>query len=290
MLTEIKNPILKEGARLLIVTLASLIFAINVNTFVNIGGLFPSGLSGIAILIQRCMAKYAGVKVAYSFLYLPLNIIPIYIGLKYLGKTFTIYSIYVIFCSSFLTDLLPSLSITYDTLLIAIFGGLLSGIGVVICLQAGASGGGIDFISIFFSERKGIDCWNYILIGNIVLLTIAGALFGFEKSLYSIVYSYVSTQVIQLLYRRYQKQTLFIVTEKTDEIYEKIHILTNHGVTVFKGIGGYAGEERKMIYSVVGSDEAAKVIKAVHEEDPHAFINLVKTERVGGNFYTPPKE
>ena len=80
------------------------------------------------------------------------------------------------------------MTITYDTLLISIFGGILGSAAISICLINGASGGGTDFISIYFSEKKGIDAWNYIFLGNVVILTTAGILFGFDKALYSIIY------------------------------------------------------------------------------------------------------
>ena len=59
----------------------------------------------------------------------------------------------------------------------------------------GATSGGTDFIAIFFSERKGIDTWNYIFIGNVAILVIAGLLFGWEKSLYSIIFQFTSTHL-----------------------------------------------------------------------------------------------
>ena len=87
--------------------------------------------------------------------------------IRYLGKKFTFYSIYVIALSSIMTDLLPAFRITNDVLLICIFGGIINGISVCLCLFVGASAGGTDFISIYFSEKKGIDAWNYIFMGNV---------------------------------------------------------------------------------------------------------------------------
>ncbi len=70
----------------------------------------------------------------YCKVYIPLNLIPVYIGIKYLGKRFTFYSFYVIVLSSVMTDLIPKIAITYDVLLICIFGGIINGAAVSICL------------------------------------------------------------------------------------------------------------------------------------------------------------
>ncbi len=174
-------------------------------------------------------------------------------------------------------------------LLISVFGGILNGLAVVVTLLAGASGGGMDFISIFMSERKGKDAWNLILLTNSMILLTAGFLFGFEKALYSIIFQYCNTQIIKFFYRRYQKHTLLIITDKTQEIYEQIRILTHHDATLFVGTGCYEGTERKMLYSVVNSDQVSTVMNIIKEIDPKAFINSLKTEELSGRFYKQKK-
>ncbi len=280
----------KEMKRILLVTLGAVIMAFNLKSFVHTGGLFPGGFAGITLLLQQSFDKFLGIQVAYSVIYVPLNLIPIYIGIKYLGKTFTLYSMYEIVLSSILTDLIPGIVITYDVLLVAIFGGMLNGIAVSLCLVAGASAGGTDFISIFLSEKKGIDAWNIILAGNICVLITAGILFGFDKALYSIIFQFCSTQVIQSMFKRYQKHTLLIITDYPDAVYGKIKALTHHDATHFKGVGCYRGAERDMLYSVVSSDEVNLVLNAIRETDPKAFINVLKTEQIDGRFYKPPKQ
>lgn len=92
----------------------------------------------------------------------------------------------MIVVSGILTDIVPSFSVTEDILLISIFGGLINALAISLCLFANATSGGTDFIAIFLSEKYGIDSWNYIFAGNVVILGIAGALFGWDKALYSI--------------------------------------------------------------------------------------------------------
>lgn len=271
-------------------TLGALLYAFNLNSFVNTGGLYPGGFAGITILIQNICEVFLGFELPYTLLYLPLNFVPIYIGIRYLGKRFTFFSVYVIVASSIFTDLLPQVPITSDILLISIFGGILNGVAISLCLLAGASGGGTDFISIYFSEKKGIDTWNYIFMANIAILISAGLIFGFDKALYSIIFQYASTQIITMLHKRYQKHTLLIITEQPNVIYGRIRAITNHDATLFKGIGCFQGAERNMVYSVVSSDEVNKVMSAIKEVDPKAFINSIKTEEIGGWFYSKPNK
>lgn len=285
-----KSRVKKELRRLLFCTAGALLYAFNLQSFVRTGGLFPGGFAGITLLIQQVGDTFFQTSLPYTLIYIPLNLIPIYIGIKYLGKRFTFYSVYVILLSSLMTDILPSVTITYDVLLICIFGGIINGAAVSLCLFVGASAGGTDFISIYFAQKRGIDTWNYIFMGNVCILIVAGILFGFDKALYSIIFQFCSTQVIQMLYKRYQKHTLLIITEQPNVLYGRIKAITNHDATLFKGIGCYQGVERNMLYSVVSSEEVSKVLAAIEEADPHAFVNVIKTEQIGGWFYNRPTD
>lgn len=288
MKAESKGRLKSEIIMFLSLTIASAVMAFNLKSFINTGGLFPGGFSGLTVLAQQIADKFFGISIPYSLIYLPLNLIPVYIGFKYIGKKFTIYSFYLVFLSSFLTDIFPSVTITYDVLLIAIFGGLIQGAAVSLALISGASGGGTDFIAIYFSEKKGVDVWNYILLGNVVILTTAGILFGFDKALYSIIFQFTSTQVLGTLFKRYQQDTLLIITNQPMAVYGKIRELTHHDATLIEGSGCYEGADRHILYSVIGREQVDKVISAIKAIDEHAFINVIKTEQINGRFYRTP--
>ncbi len=230
------------------------------------------------------------VEPPFTAINLALNAVPIVISYKFIGKKFTLYSCLMIVLAGLLTDIMPAYQFTSDILLIAVFGGLINGVAISICLFARATSGGTDFISIFLSEKFGIDAWNYILIGNVVIILCAGYLFGWDKALYSIIYQFSSTQVLNTLYKRYQKQTLFIVTEKPDEVYEEIRDITNHDATLIKGIGCYQNRECNILYSVIGRDEVRKVLNTVRRVDSAAFINMIRTENLSGKFYKKPND
>lgn len=176
--------------------------------------------------------------------------------------------------------------LTNDVLLVSIFGGIVNGFAISLCLLGGATSGGTDFIAVAVSERLGVDAWNYILLGNAAMLAVAGLLFGWDKALYSILFQFASTQIVHLLNPRYKRTTLFIISDKSEQIYEQIRESTHHGATLFHGIGLYNGEPRSMIYSVIAGDQVKKITRQVREVDPHAFINILKTDQVAGNFYS----
>ena len=287
---ESKYPKFYQFFRLFVVVIASILFAWNLCCFAKTANLFPGGFSGLSLLLQEIIFNFLHIRIPYTIFNIVLNLFPIYIAFKYIGKKFTHYSILTIFLSSIFVDILPQYIFTQDILLVSVFGGLINGFAISLCLNVGATTGGTDFISIFLSQQKGIDAWNYILLGNAIMLIIAGALFGWPIALYSIIYQFCSTQIIQMLYKRYKKETLFIISDKSDKIYHAIKELTNHDATLFKGIGCYEEKEKTLIYSVINAESKRQLIPLIRSIDPHAFINIVKTEELSGRFHNIPND
>jgi uncharacterized membrane-anchored protein YitT (DUF2179 family) len=274
--------------RIFLICCGALLMAVNIKTFVRAGDLFPGGFTGLALLIQRIAGHYFSVQIPYSPVIILLNSVPVVISFKYIGKRFTIYSCLMIVLSSVLTDILPGFDITEDVLLASVFGGLLSSLAVYLCLLAGATSGGTDFIAIFISEKFGKDAWNYILLFNAVILCAAGIMFGWNRALYSILFQFTSTQMLNTVYKRYQKATMFVITDKAAEVYKVIHVTTNHDATLFTGTGCYGNTRRDMLYSVVSGDDVRTVTKKIKETDPHAFVNIVHSQQILGKFYVRP--
>ncbi|MDR3336423.1 MAG: YitT family protein [Treponema sp.] len=280
--------------RLTLILLGSVLYAFDLKTFVRAGALIPGGFSGLALLIQESCLRFGGFEAPYSILNYALNAVPVLICFKVIGKKFTLYSCLMIVVSSLLTDFMPSMFIEFiqlhDNLLSAVFGGLLNALAMSLCLTAGATSGGTDFIAIFFAEKYHKDTWNYIFAGNFLILAVAGFLFTLDKALYSIIFQFTTTIALSFFYRGYQQNTLFIITNKPDEIYKVIYEKTNHGGTSFKGVGHYMKTERTMLYSVVSADQVAPLITAIQNVDPDSFINVLKTETITGRFYLSPRD
>lgn len=280
----------KEILTIVTVVCAAFLMALNTETFVNTGGLYPGGVMGVTILIQRAVETSLHIRLPFSVVNILLNAVPVYIGFRYIGKKFTLYSCLMIVLNSVFTDMIPGIQITEDVLLISIFGGLINGVAVSLCLNAGTTSGGTDIISVFLSERRGIDSFNIILGCNAVILGIAGLLFGWDKALYSLIFQYTSTSVLRTLYKKYQQSTLFIVTTKPNEVCQAIYKVSGHGATILEGEGSYGHCERNVVYSIVSAAQSKKVTHAVKSTDPEAFINEVKTQALTGHFYQPKEQ
>ena len=288
--SKLKKEWKKNLTSIVCVCVASLIMSINIKSFVRAGNLIPGGFTGLSLLLQRVGLEFFQIMIPYSVINIILNAIPAFIGFKVIGKKFTSYSILMIVLNSLLVDLIPVTPITYDPLLVSVFGGILNGLAIVIALYGKASSGGTDFIAIYLSNKLKQPSWNFVFGINVIILTSAGLLFGFEAAMYSIIFQFVSTQMIERFHQRDQQATLFMITSIPESIEKKLMDYTHHGITRFEGKGCYLKEDKTMLYTVVGADEVKDVIHFVKEEDPNIFINIVKSEGVKGNFYQEPME
>jgi uncharacterized membrane-anchored protein YitT (DUF2179 family) len=278
--------------RLLLVIASGVLMSFNINTFIRAGGLIPGGFTGLALLFQEICLLFGNFKLPFSVPFYILNAVPAAICFKVIGKRFTLYSLLAVVITGLLADWMPTMFIVliqlHDTLLSAVFGGVLNALGIALCLYAGATTGGTDFIAIFISEKYRRDSWNYIFIGNIFILAVAGILLGVDKALYYIIFQFATTMALGSLYRNYQQRTLLIITNKPDLVYSVIHERTQHTATCFEGFGNYEKKNRTMLYSVVTANEVKSLIPAIRKIDEAAFINVLKTDQLNGKFYHRP--
>jgi len=293
-MTKTQNSIWQTVRRLTLITAGAALMAFNINTFVKAGELIPGGFTGLTVLIQKIFLQYLNINIPFSPVLYTLNAVPALVCFRFVGKKFTLYSILMVILCGLMTDFMPNMFIDsiqlHDTLLSSVFGGILNAISIILCLLAGATSGGTDFIAIYFSEKYRKDTWNYIFAGNCVILAVTAFLFDLDKALYSIIFQFTSTMVLNSLYRAYKQKTLLIITSRPDEVYSIIRERTNHAVTALTGKGLFDAQERTILYSVVYSDEVSPLIKAIHAIDGDAFINVIKTEHVNGKFFKKPKD
>ena len=273
---------------IIISLLAAFIAAININTFINDGNIVPSGFSGIALLITRLADKYSFFCPSYSVLYIALNIPAVILVIKTVGKKFTIISLIDVVFTSLFVGILPKFHITNDFLLAAVFGGIINGFSNSLVLAADGSGGGIDFITIYAAKKYKKSFWNEAMLINATIIAIAALAFGLEAALYSIIYQFVCTQVINFADSRYKRSSLIIISEKSEEICNAVYRDFHHTVTIWQGVGGYTSSNRRVLYTVCGQYETNALVTKILSIDPKAFVNVTQSQKVIGNFHEKP--
>ena len=283
-----QNHAKSDSITLFWIVISALLYSIAITSFANIGGFYPGGFAGVSRIAVDIADKYFHFDLPFYFLYAILNIIPTVFVYKYIGKRFTTFSVLQYALVSVFTSFLSPILILDDPLLIAVFGGLTAGTAIGLALRNNASTGGTDFVAIIISNKYNRSSWGLVMAMNAVILFIAGLLFGWEKALYSIIYQFVQTQVIDHLHERYKMETLTIMTQHPDEVVAEVLKDTRHGITEFWGEGAYKHQNMAILYSVINSFQRRQVVRSVLKADPKAFINIQRTEAIVGNYYQKP--
>ena len=274
---------------LIMITLSTFIMAVGVYFFKFPDNFCFGGITGFATVV----AKVTPIS-ASNFTFIA-NTILLVIGFIFLGKSFALKTTYASMLLSvllvFFEKWMPlTKPLSNEPMLDLIFAIALPAIASALLFNIGASSGGTDFIAVSLSSRLHKPSWNFVFGINVVILTTAGFLFGFEAAMYSIIFQFVSTQTINTLHRKDQKATMFIVTRHGAMLEQKIMECTRHGITHLAVQGCYLKEDKDMLYTVLGEDEVKEVTALVHSLDPEAFINIIKSEGIAGRFYEEPLE
>jgi len=284
------NDKLRRIYTFLSVLLAGFMQAAVIQVFMNPINLLSSGFTGVAILIEKITSTFFGFSFPTSLGMLALNIPVAFLCGRSISKRFTFFSLLQVFFASMFLRVLDFEPLFDDVLLNVIFGGFLYGIMTVIALKGNASTGGVDFIALYISNKRGKSIWSYVFIFNAVLLIIFGTMFGWEYAGYSILFQFISTKTIDSFYHRYERMTMQITTAKPDEVIKAYVAEYHHGISRIDGIGGYSGKPVSLLHTVVSSYEIQDIAKLMRRADPKAIINTFKSEDFYGGFYLKPIE
>ncbi|MGN7455358.1 YitT family protein [Paenibacillus pasadenensis] len=262
----------------LAVTAGSMLIAAAFNILLIPEQLLSGGISGISMMIGYLTGSNIG------WLYLALNVPVLAWGWFTLGRRFVFWSSYSVVAASAFMQLIPVQPVAQDILLASVFGGLLLGFGTGLCLRAGGSSGGFDIIASIVSRSRDLPVGMMIFILNGLVIGILVVFTGnWDIALYSLISIFTAGKVVDLVHIRHLKVTAFIVTQKTEELLKQM-LSRPRGVTIVKTRGAFSSEERDMLMTVTTRYELDELKRMVRRLDPKAFVNIVETVGVMGDF------
>lgn len=271
-------------------TVAGIINAIGVTMFLAPVKLYDSGISGTSMLLGQLTPEW----MSLSFFLAVLNI-PIFLfGTKKQGWLFTVYAVYVVAIYSLsawlITDVLP-IDVSFlspfakdDLFLCAVFGGLISGAGSGIAIRYGGAMDGIEVLAVIFAKRLSLTVGTFVMIYNVVLYIVCGVIYhSWILPLYSIVTYIVALKVIDYIVEGFDRsKSAMIITEKHEEICEKLSKQFENGITFFDAKGYYSDSDKTVIYFVLNRFQIGKMREIVHSVDPNAYISITEIADIFG--------
>ncbi len=262
-----------------LISTGSLLAAVSINGILVPMGFFSGGVIGVSIILHAFIPN-AEVGWIYFLMNIPIFILAWF----YVGRRFFFYSIAGMIIFSVLTSIVhPTIHIE-EKILAAILAGLLSGAGSGIVLRSLGSTGGLDIFSVIMLKRFSIKLGNTILAFNSLVLTLAAILFSIEASLYTLIFMYINTKVLNIVVTGLsQRKSAIIISSCWEEIARRINSEINRGVTVVNAEGGYSKKNEKVLYTVFTFQELSRIKQIVKQIDPNAFMVINETLEVMGS-------
>ncbi len=269
--------------KFLFITVGAILYAVAIASFLDPNSLAPGGVSGIAVLLSRIIPVETG---TWIFL---LNIPIMILGIWKFGVKFIISTIYCIVLDSLVINVLtPYGPVTEDPLLAALAGAALMAIGIGMVFKGGATTGGTDIIvKVLRIKFPHMRTGNLFLFMDAVVVTASAFVFkNIDRALYAGITVIVCALVLDIvLYGRDEAKLIFIITDKCDEITQRLLVELDLGVTHVQGMGAYSGKDKKVIMCASRKPQAPKVEAVVKEEDPLAFMIVSSATEIFGEGY-----
>ena len=265
------------------ITAGSFLIALALTVFLVPNRIAAGGVSGLATVIYYITSFPIGITM------LIINIPLFLAGLKIMGTSFGMRTIYGIVSLSVFTDLLQPhvVSLTDDLLLASIYGGVVGGIGLGIVFRSRGTTGGTDMIASLINYFTGITVGEGLLIADGVVVALAGIFFNLEVALYAAVTIFITSQTIDVVQEGLNfKKGVLIISDKADQINQMVVDDLNRGITEFEAKGGYTGDRKKVLLCVISRSEISELKKAVAKIDEDAFVIISNVHEVLGEGFT----
>lgn len=273
----------REVRNYIVITCSAVIYAAGISLFLDPNNIAPGGLTGIAILLNRIIGIPTGTLI------LLLNIPLVALGIWKFGWRFILSTFYAIVAISVATDVLaPFDAVTQEPILAALTGGGLVAFALGMIFRCGATTGGVDIV-VKLLRRK----YPYLRTGSLFMMmdvavaACSGIVFrDIEVALYAMIAIFVMSYIMDfVLYGGDEAKLIYIISDRPDEIAERILNEVDIGITYLRGEGGYSSQQKKVIMCVTKKQQAPEIEVVVKEEDPRAFMIITSASEIYGEGY-----
>lgn len=270
------------------ILLGNLIYALGIVLFIIPGGLITGGTTGIGLALKNAFGLDVSIVIGI------FNVLMFILGYIFFGKKFALgttvstvsYPIFLFILEKIIGDF----ELTNDILLCTIFGGLLLGISIALIIRTGGSTGGIDIPLLILQNKTGLPLSKSLYVVDSIILLLQSFFTSRIGVLYGILLVIIYTYTIdKFLSSGEIRNELEIVSEKHQEIKEKIMSDLDRGVTIYHGETGKLGKKINILIVVVSPREVFFAEKLILDIDPEAFIINHRITHVHGRGFSKEK-
>lgn len=272
----------REGLNGVLLTLGALVYAFAFDLFLVPSDVAPGGLGGLTLVVTKWIHLPNGLVLFV------LNIPVLVIGARSLGgRPFLLRTVFVVVVTFVAIDLIapfvPAAGASQDPLLNALYGGAVTGIAGGLVIRAHGNIGGTGILSRVLQRRTGIPMGQVYMMTDGIIVMLMGAVFGWDRALYSLVALFINGLATDYATEGPSiVRTVFIVTDRPEEVAAALQARLRTGVTAWKGEGMYSRGERTVLFCTVNRTEVRELTRVVQETDHHGFLVVGQGHRALG--------
>lgn len=274
-----QNQITRVLYNLFLITVGSLLMSVAVmGIYVN-HDFMTSGVFGSGMLV------FYGTGIGSPAIWYAMFCIPVcLVAYFFVSRRFFFYSLYAIIATSLTVQFIPWPTIPIsEPLLAAVAGGAINGIGAGITLRSQGSDGGISIVGIALHQKFGVRIGQVNFSFNLVLFLLGLFILSLDNILYSIIAMFITTQTMEYVASMFNERKLaIIISNNPKAIADKIMDNLNRGVTLLSGKGGFTGQDKMVLLTVVHNYQIKRLEEAVFSVDQKAFVIVENTFNVLG--------
>ncbi|MCR4856152.1 MAG: YitT family protein [Erysipelotrichaceae bacterium] len=277
---------LKKLRKILMIEFGTLLFALSVGLFILPGKILTGGVAGITSLLTPF------IPVSEDIMTIVLNTGLFILGSVFLGREFfqntLLYSVSYPFWLLFVTRVLPDVS-DVDPLLASVYGGLVGGLAIGIMFRNGGSSGGTDAIALIAEKYFKVKVSSAMMVTDSITVLVGLAVYGLNSVMIGMISVFLMTIALDWtmnIYGGVQAQKFEIISDQYELIARDIHEILERGTTILDVEGGYTGNRRKMLISIVSDDQSNDIKEIIERYDPNAFVIISEAKDVNGEGFT----
>lgn len=268
------------------ITVGTVITALGINGFYVPNRISDGGVSGLGIILLY--VAHVPLWVTLLVVNLPL----LWLSHKLWGGRVGSRTLYGTLMLSLAVAFLRVHAMTHNVLLAAVYGGVLSGVGLGLVFRSRGTTGGTDVVARFISHWSPVSMGQGMMLIDFFIIAGFGFIFNPTLAMFSLIALFISSRAIDVVQEGVSYARAFtIVSAKADLVAAKIMEIMNRGVTRMGATGEYTGQQRPILYVVVTRSEVTTLKELIYEVDRDAFV-VVGTvhEVIGEGFRKPPME
>lgn len=271
----------------LFLIVGNLLVVTSVRFFVIPFNLLSGGVAGVAVALQPLLPFNVEISTIINFIVLGTFVL----GTVFLGREFTLKTIasslmYPVFLELLM---LVEFDVIIDPMLASLYAGIIVGVGIGLVFRTGASTGGMDIPPLIIHKFTGIKIPTLVFIVDGITILLGLVAYDLQAVLIGLISVFSASYTLNkvLVFGGLQAKTVFIISSQYREILDEIHKQLDRGSTIIQAKGGFTGDDRPVILSVIFNNQYPLLQELVVTIDPKAFLIVSDATEVKGEGFSP---